>query len=293
MAIEGSSLWGCAQKQGVAAATTRAGDAGVGEAGQGASDPAAQLAVHAQKAFNASRQLFTAAQNDGQRGGVGGEGQKDEACARYHQAAFAYAQALASMAGQDQQGEGREPGGGGAEAAASTTASQDAAKIALINHSVKEAVEGVHMRVMIDRQGGGQPSESLRALRAHAEQMVTSGRQTISMIDGSAQAGRTTGQRDSSVVPTGRKTQDAADDTERPAARATTTPRAGGQEDAAGQGVVGAGVQGAGSAQRLAQLGNQVIQAALMLEPSQGDAGVGGRQPGQGGQPGQSRRSDR
>lgn len=179
-------------------------------------------------------------------------------------------------------------GGGGA---AMIATGADATRIALINHAVKEAVEGVALRQMIQQHGAN--DQTSQALLSHADQMVASARQTIDSLDrmGGAGAGGGAARGDeprNPIAPLGADAARAGDDINRPTNPTTparrVAPDAGTRGGAAAvadrAGAVGAG--GGGAAERLAQLGRQVIDSVQTLDPAGGADRAGGDRGGRG-----------
>jgi len=231
MAIEGSSLWHCAQK---AQAMQAMADRNSGN-NQAMRDPRTVLEQHARDSFRASERLFQAvmqdersnqgntgrngasganSRNQGQQGQAGNSSQqggdhmaRHQACEEFYRAARDYSRALETacsntrQAGAQGSSNSGQPGAqassnagqaGGAQASSSTpsgSGGQDVAKIALINHAVKEAVEGVALHQMLRHHG--ERDRTTQALESHAEQMIASSRHAIDSIDqGSANSGQ-------------------------------------------------------------------------------------------------------
>lgn len=172
-------------------------------------DAGQALQQHALNAFQASHQLFQAvkADRDGAEAERGGAGD-------YFQSAWEYSRALEGLCMQPgaaggTRGELRQPGNGAfagqearaiaaverADAGAMTgraLAAADMTRVGLINHAVKETVEGVNLRRMLRHHAAHDAAS--QALLSHADQMVASGRQTIMALNAmdapGAEAGR-------------------------------------------------------------------------------------------------------
>lgn len=180
MSIEGSGLWACAQKAGASKAPRTGADAAQ-PGPDGANQPAGILEQHAREAFEASNKLFAAAQKE-KATASRGEGQhhneaKAQACEEFNRAAREYSRALESLCNA----KGKESAHPGA-----MLSEQDSAKVAVINHAVKEAVEGVGIKQML--RSHNDRDATAHALMTHAEQMLASSRQAMQAIDGAADA---------------------------------------------------------------------------------------------------------
>jgi hypothetical protein len=236
MAIEGSELWACAQKAGDPS-TTRA-------------DHASRLKKHSQAAFQASEQLFKAAEAEQGRQIAQADQAKHEACEQFNKAAHAYSQALMTLCdakpafpgrteGARTPAPGREPAATGRATDAGTSSEHDGAALTLINHAVKEVVEGVCLQQMLKEH----PSQdrAAQALLAHAKQMVSEGQEGIKQAQGGA------GQARAQTIE--------GQDRPKPNQDQPATTRSGG-----------------GSIPELARLGNELIEAAIRLnEGAQGE----------------------
>jgi len=212
MAIEGSNLWHCAQKAGSQMAKTDRNAQGNGNQNQAMRDPASVLEQHARDSFRASERLFQAVMQDehatnaqngagnaGNNRGQGGEHMaKHQACEEFYRAARDYSRALEASCSNTRQAGAQansNTGRGGNQAsgnqasgnqassnsASSETCAENGAKVALINHSVKEAVEGVALHQMLRHHG--ERDRTTQALESHAEQMIASSKLAIDSID--------------------------------------------------------------------------------------------------------------
>jgi hypothetical protein len=308
MAIEGSGLWFAAKE---AEASPRAG-AAANRPGE-APDTVGALGQHARDAFQASSQLFQAVRQDKNAGNqpnanrddananaridaqAGNQSDRDRACQAFYQASWEYSRLLESLCDQTVAGarpeEGRvqpaqprqpaeaanlraegairQPAGG------MPLSSQDMARVALINHAVKEGVEGVNLRTMIRHHGA--QDEASQALLSHADQMLASSRRAIQSIGQFPQnRGGADTDRDRGAAATDRPA--ASDRIPNPA---VTTPRI--QEGPQARQNPAAGAQARGDivapnpqVDHLARLGRQVIDAVQALEP-EGQRGAGQR----------------
>jgi hypothetical protein len=191
MSIEGSGLWACAQHAGAAKAPrTEADPARPGPGG--VNQPAGILELHARQAFEASNKLFATAEKE-KGTAANGAGRQDnaksQACEEFCRAAREYSQALEGLCHQKgkeaAQAENERPREGRAPAGAMLS-EQDAAKVAVINHAVKEAVEGVGLKQMLRHHNDR--DATAHSLMTHAEQMLASSRQAIQAIEGAGEA---------------------------------------------------------------------------------------------------------
>lgn len=188
MAIEGSALWHCAQK--AEAVEAKSDRKAVNE--QAMRDPGPILEKHAKDAFRASDQLFQAVMQDetlkdrnidkekeaDHKSSLSAEHMaRHKACEEFFRAARDYSRALETSCSNTRQA--------GAQVATSTNSDacvENAAKVALINHAVEEAVQGVALHQMLLHHG--EHDRTSQALESHAEQMIASSRHAIDWIDG-------------------------------------------------------------------------------------------------------------
>lgn len=199
MAIEGSGLW--------LAAPAVGGErvAGEGEAGVEAAvapvvgDPmTTALRQHARDAFLASRRMFQAVRSE--------QGEFDRNRPdNFLQASWEYSRALEGLCQQGPAaGEAAiRPGSGafaGQEARADAAVESaigmplpavEIRRVMLINHAVKEVVQGASLRQMLRSHAAKDPASL--ALLSHADQMILSGRQTILSLNSDTEAGRVPG----------------------------------------------------------------------------------------------------
>ena len=204
MAIEGSALWHCAQeaeaKVGKADQRDAKADRGRNQLNQQAlRDPGAVLEQHARDAFRSSDTLFMAVKQDERAGeqaanrGANAAANandphlkgansmnKHQACEDFYRAARDYSRALQASCSSQKQA---------SSSGNSESCVENAAKVALINHAVKEAVDGVALMMMLRHHG--RHDRTTQALESHAQQMLASGRQAIESIGNSeGSAGR-------------------------------------------------------------------------------------------------------
>jgi hypothetical protein len=242
MAIEGSDLWCSARRTSGTAAPldrTRNADANVAvpalapapaTTGHMGGEGSRMLQQHAQDAFQASQKLFQAVRQD--------RGAGDER-GGFFQAAWEYSRTLQGLCGQtglaDRPGN-VEPGSGAfageearaarairAESAPGVNLSQDdMARLTLINHAVKEAVQGVGLRRMLQEHAA--QDRASQVLLSHAERMIVSSRQAIQSLDHPAVRDRAAGTSPAPLTPAARslaEVRDGNDDRQEAAGVAT------------------------------------------------------------------------
>jgi hypothetical protein len=210
MAIDGSILWHCAQKAEAKEAKTDRNPQNNGNQNQAMRDPSAILEQHSRDAFRASERLFQAVMQDesgknSQNGAGTAEKNREQgadhmarhqACEEFYRAARDYSRALETscsntrQAGAQANASGGQAGNqGSATSGSSEVCAENRVKVALINHAVKEAVEGVALHQMLRHHG--ERDRTTQALESHAEQMIASSRHAIDAIDpGSANQGQ-------------------------------------------------------------------------------------------------------
>jgi len=202
MAIEGSVLWHCAQKVEAQNTKTDRNARTTGNQNQAMRDPGGVLEQHARDAFRASERLFQAVmqdekENNPQNGAANASNAREQgadhmgrhqACEEFYRAARDYSRALeTSCSNTRQAGAQAAPTAGRTGDQASTASissdvcAENTAKVALINHAVKDAVEGVALHQMLRHHG--ERDRTSQALESHAEQMIASSRHAIDSID--------------------------------------------------------------------------------------------------------------
>ncbi len=173
MAIEGSELSCCAQQ------CSKPG----GERGTAGGGTALAMAIeqHARDAFQASMHLFDSLQTDQ----AATASPASANCEAFYQAAKRYSQALESCC----RNTGDNPPSGRANLAPAK-ASQDPAQMTLLNHAVKEAVQGVALRKMIRHHQDR--SETASTLDEHAKHMIESSDEALRSVPGARLSRRAT-----------------------------------------------------------------------------------------------------
>jgi hypothetical protein len=190
MAIEGSTLWHFAQKAESAEANTKRTSANA----RPMRAPGEALEKHARDAFQASDRLFQAvmqderATRDNSRKGNGASARRNgqereesdsaryDACEAFFRAARDYSRALETSCSKT-----RQAGAQSSSSIASDECAENSAKVALINHAVKEAVQGVALQQMLRHHG--ERDRTTQALESHAQQMLASSRHAIDSVD--------------------------------------------------------------------------------------------------------------
>jgi hypothetical protein len=203
MAIEASELSCCAQQ-------CSKGSGARDTAGRGTASAIA-LEQHARDAFQASMHLLDSVQTD--RTANAGPASAD--CEAFYKAAKRYCQALETCcrnaSPNDPTGTAAKPAAGGA--------SLDPAQLTLMNHAIKEAVEGVGLRKMIRHHQDR--SETATVLDEHAKHMLESSEEALHSVPGTSARRRGSGRieagdasanlpkRDTAVETTARRAEGA------------------------------------------------------------------------------------
>jgi hypothetical protein len=175
IAIEGSELSCRAQQCSKAS----------GERGNAKSGTASAMALeqHARDAFQASMHLLDSVQTDKSANAGAASGN----CEAFYQAAKRYSQALETCC---RNASADDPTGTGANRAAATV-KLDPAQMTLLNHAVKEAVEGIGLRKMIRHHHDR--SETASALEEHAKHMLESSDEALRSVPGTSASRRGSG----------------------------------------------------------------------------------------------------
>ncbi|WZO99508.1 hypothetical protein EP7_001115 [Isosphaeraceae bacterium EP7] len=186
MAIEASGLKACAELAG--AKEIDQAQAQNDRQGGAAMDPAQQLMMHARQAFQDSQTLLGSAGGD-----IIGRDQLQPATdrnpgdKRIYQAAGGYISTLTALSGMNYGRPGANPDRVDASQKVMAMSPQDKATVALINHSVKEVIDGTHIvQASGEMQGASRATE---ALLRHGRDMQTNGTQTLMRLAGNQAPG--------------------------------------------------------------------------------------------------------
>jgi hypothetical protein len=178
MAIEASGLKACAEMAG--AQPIDQAQAQNDREGGARKDPAEQLMMHARQGFQDSQVLLGSAGGDVVgRDNLQPATDRNPRDRRMYEAAGGYISTLASLSGMEYGRPGANPDRAEASQKTKPMSPQDKATVALINHSVKEVIDGSH--ILHASAGGmqGGSSRGVDALTRHGRQMRTNGTQTL------------------------------------------------------------------------------------------------------------------